>query len=155
MEVRYNYRGSIAYQWNYSSVSVLEHNSTEQCRHEPLLFGIFLYCQLLSSDVLVRVVALTPGSLKSWVSSFRTPAYFLLSFERIYIKTYAYSDLPAGFLSIVLELKTIKQIITGKWDTLVCSFRFTTFKKLKKKKPCKKLHFSVATHLSLSNLLFY
>ena len=43
--------------------------------------------------------------------------------------TYAYNDLPAAFLSIVLELKTIKQIITGKWNTLVCSFRLTTFKK--------------------------
>ena len=43
--------------------------------------------------------------------------------------TYAYNDLPAGILSIVLELKTMKQIILGKWDTLVCSFRLTTFKK--------------------------
>ena len=43
--------------------------------------------------------------------------------------TYAYNDLLAGILSIVLELKTIKQMITGKWDTLVCSFWLATFKK--------------------------
>ena len=56
--------------------------------------------------------------------------------------TYAYNDLPAGTLCIVLELKTIKQIIR------VCYFRLTTFKK---KKPSKNLHFSVATHLSATS----
>ena len=48
--------------------------------------------------------------------------------------TYAYNDLAAGILSIVLiELKTIKQIITASGiHYIVCSFRLTTFKTLKK-----------------------
>lgn len=47
--------------------------------------------------------------------------------------TYDKSNLPAEIPSIVLKLKTLKQIIKGKWDsfanTPVCSFRLATLKK--------------------------
>jgi len=58
--------------------------------------------------------------------------YFL--WTDLYV-TYAKSDLPAEILSVVLKLKTLKQIIKGKWDssanTPFCSFRLATvtFKK--------------------------
>ena len=63
--------------------------------------------------------------------------FFYFPWTDLYV-TYAKSDLPAEILSIVLKLKTLKQIIKGKWDssanTPVCSFRLATPLKKKKKK---------------------
>lgn len=63
--------------------------------------------------------------------------FFYFPWTDLYV-TYAKSDLPAEILSIVLKLKTLKQIIKGKWDssanTPVCSFRLATPLHKKKKK---------------------
>ena len=86
--------------------------------------------------MLVRVEAL-PSGLVYIVSEFvwNSCIFFYLLWTDLYV-TYAKSDLPAEILSIVLKLKTLNQIIKGKWDSSAnspfCSFRLATVT-LKKK----------------------